>query len=1421
MAAVDDDFGPKLPGYFDFTLVFEQSLFSLLPASVFILTAPYRIFQLWKRRTCVGSRKLLIAKLGTAGVLVALQIAILALWSLPSTTRAKTSIPEGVIGVLESIALVALSFFEHNRSPGQALLLNIYLLVSSILDVASIRTAWIRADQRPLAGVLTAAFATVIAGEKAQSREMRAGFISRSVFWWLNGFLTLGYKSLLDVNHIGPIAPKFDSRELRQKLENHPFNPGSDDKKSNSSLLKCTFIAYKAQFAAGILPRLLYSGFTLSQPFLINSVVGYIAQGDKRNGTEGASLIGATILLYTGLAVSHAWYRHATYQLLTMYRGGLVALVFKKTLEVESSGIRDMAPVTLMSTDVEGIAVGGAVIHDIWAAFVELPLALFLLYRQVGVPSLFILIPALLTTVCAAIQQRVGDTSNMLSQIKGVKMMGLTDFFLDRLQELRAHELRLSVKFRWIQVYLHGLATASTSITPVIVIIAAIFWTKADEGLSVATAFTSLSIVTIAANPIMTLLVSMMQLFSIVGSFTRLQTFLLSEVRKDPRCLPHKSEKSSLSLSTHDHSALLDNSSPSVEMASISARSPSETVVKFKNATFSIGDKKTVLRDITMEVRRGTLSMVVGRVGCGKSSLVKAMIGELPIDSGFLESDSQYAAYCDQTPWVLNVTVEENIVGQSQYDEKWFKTVVAACGLDEDLAAFANGQQTLVGSGGVALSGGQKQRVALARAVFSQKDFIVLDDVFSGLENKTSKAVFNRLLSQDGLLRKNGQTIVLATNNVNFLTAADCITMIQDGCIVRNQVSYNAFGPSEWGVLEEDSDSTDGVSDVPVERVKSEKPLRRAELDIEEKTKQVENELSRQTGDLDCYKIYLKSLGMSVVIVTAVLVCVSVGIEKMPQIWLRMWTERGTNSNKLGYMGGYVAFAILASFFQLMVIAYFFIVGIPRSANRLHTILLKAVMRAPLHFFTSTDNGVTLNRFSQDMSLIDQALPMAFAGTIILVAQAIADTAVIASGASYVGVMIPFGLVAVYMIQRYYLRTSRQIRFLDLELKSPLYTQFTETVAGLSTIRAFGWARATKAENYQRLDTSQKPYYMMFCIQRWLQVVLDLFSAGMALVLVIFAVVLPSSTSGGAIGLALVNVISFNFTLSSVIMAWTQLETSLGAIARLKWFKQYTPNENKSEETEKPGADWPSPGRIELQDVVAAYSDDGEDILRGVTLIIEPGKKVGVCGRSGSGKSSLIAALSRLLELRGGTTRIDGVDLATLPRQDIRSRLSALPQDAFRLPGTVRHNLDPESKIQADELLIQALTKAAIWPFLEPRGGLDAKLEDLSLSVGQLQLFCLARISLRRESSTGGGVVLLDEATSSVDTRTDDEVRAALRPDLDGKTVVEVPHRLEIVRHYDVIVVMAGGKVAEVGNPDELLATPGSEFQALWNSRSL
>ncbi|KAK2608436.1 hypothetical protein QQS21_003003 [Conoideocrella luteorostrata] len=562
----------------------------------------------------------------------------------------------------------------------------------------------------------------------------------------------------------------------------------------------------------------------------------------------------------------------------------------------------------------------------------------------------------------------------------------------------------------------------------------------------------------------------------------------------------------------------------------------------------------------------------------------------------------------------------------------------------------------------------------------------------------------------------------------------------------------------------------------------------------------------------------------------------------MPQIWLKLRTQSGTGPKDYGYLGGYIGFALTSTVFGALTIGFYVLAGVPKSAIRLHEMLLNSVVRAPFYFFTSTNSGITLNRsagtfiihhlpgaqlnptaFSQDMKLIDNALLIAFDNATMRMSsftpplkilpqnqaaltnppvflRALAETGLLASGASYVAAFIPVCFVALYFVQKCYLRTSRQMRFLDLEMKSPLYTQFTKTLSGLSTIRAFGWSLAFVEDNHRRLDTSQKPFYNMFAIQRWLQVVLDLFVAGMALVLVSVALNIPNHTTKGAIGLALVNLIGFNQTLTMVIDQWTRLETSLGAVARLKWFMNNTPDENKEYEKEIPQGEWPSIGNIELDNVVASYSDDTTPVLLRVSLKVKGGQKVGICGRSGSGKSSLILTLSRALDIQSGSISIDSHNLAHLTRQLIRSRLTALSQDAIKLSGTVRRNLDPESHIQADQAFEDALRKTTMRETISHRGGLDADMDELGLSAGQLQLFCLARVLLSH-----GAVVLLDEATRSIDLRTDEEVRRVIKEEMRERTVMEVAHRLEVVRECDMVVVMAEGMVMEVGEPEELL----------------
>ena len=470
--------------------------------------------------------------------------------------------------------------------------------------------------------------------------------------------------------------------------------------------------------------------------------------------------------------------------------------------------------------------------------------------------------------------------------------------------------------------------------------------------------------------------------------------------------------------------------------------------------------------------------------------------------------------------------------------------------------------------------------------MYARKELLLLDDVFNGLDNKTASSVFRNLLGVRGLLREIGTTVVLATQAVSFLQHSDLAVMLEDGSLKGQPFKPQAVDQSTLKTLKSDlpekSDTT-GTSENTVQDVVKKPKVAQAEQ------KAVKPDSERQTGDFRLYKFYLKSVGAPLCIGFLILAVLGVATYKLPQVWLRIWTEHGTNADRDFYAGIYSLLAISAVVASAVSMGFYLLLVIPKSAQHLHLVLLKAVVSAPLYFFTTTDSGTLLNRFSQDMTLVDQKLPIAFFGTTFNVLNVLAESALIASGATYVAAIIPFCVASIWALQRYYLRTSRQVRHLDLEAKSPLYTHFTETMSGLTTIRAFGWKRPFTQINNRLLDESQKPYYLLYCVQRWLNVVLDLFVAGIALVLVSIAVGYRHTTSQGAIGLAMVNIIAFNASLTMLINSWTDLETSLGAISRLISFLEETPNENGKDEEQYPTSGWPTKGEIEFLDVTARY----------------------------------------------------------------------------------------------------------------------------------------------------------------------------------------------------------------------------------------
>lgn len=375
------------------------------------------------------------------------------------------------------------------------------------------------------------------------------------------------------------------------------------------------------------------------------------------------------------------------------------------------------------------------------------------------------------------------------------------------------------------------------------------------------------------------------------------------------------------------------------------------------------------------------------------------------------------------------------------------------------------------------------------------------------------------------------------------------------------------------------------------------------------------------------------------------------------------------------------------------------------------------------------------------------------------IAQAILTC--ISSG--YTAISLPFLGIALYFLQGIYLKTSRQIRLLELEAKSPVFSHFTETIDGMHTIRAFMWREHAISQNFQLIDLSQRPSYLLLCIQAWLNLVLDMMVACIAIILIVVTVTLRNTAKGSLLGVAMISVMNLSQTLSSFVTYWTGLETSLGAVARTKQYKIATPSEEMPNPKDLPDT-WPLQTDIELRNVSASYQYDGppirirydkanrylresgSDVLHDINLIIPAGQRFAICGRTGSGKSTLISLLLRLLNVKTGSVLIGNEDISLYPCEAIRGRLNAMPQEAWFLPkgyGTIRLNIDPLE--EATDVEIQtALSKTGLLEHIQSAGGLDAEISIDKFSHGQRQLFCLARAMILRRCN----ILLLDEATS-------------------------------------------------------------------------
>lgn len=954
----------------------------------------------------------------------------------------------------------------------------------------------------------------------------------------------------------------------------------------------------------------------------------------------------------------------------------------------------------------------------------------------------------------------------MLGSMKRIKMCGLADTLFDNLHNLRVRELEISKSFRTLLIGSMFFAYTTPVIAPVLtftVFSLVALRSNGHSSLDTSKVFTSLSLFALLAEPLSSLIMAMNAFAGSSGCFDRIQVFLETPEHQDRRIKPFGydsdlGQSSQSDTSASDSLKWNEKSSasrvvPGTDRAMLSFPISNFDSVRIEDGSYGWETQnRALLSSVEMNVPQGKLTMIVGPVGCGKTTLLKAILGEVPALSGTIRLFAGDVSYCDQSPFHMNGTIRDTVTAFSEFDDRWYKSVLDACALNEDLRQMPLGDRTQIGNKGIALSGGQSQRLALARAVYSRHELCILDDVLSGLDMDTEQRVFHGLLGQDGLLRLQGTTTILASSSSKRLPFADHIVVLNEEGRVAEQGSFrelNATGgyvssfelqPANWVVQSSEMTNLDQV----LAMATTTKIVYPTLPPTKESIKVTEFEANKRTGDLAIYAYYGRSVGWFAVLVFIVAMSAYVFCISFPQIWLGWWADANAShpNQQLGYYLGIYAMLGVMGLASLIVSCWQIIITmVPQSGENFHKRLLKTVLAAPLTFFSTTDTGVTLNRFSQDLQLIDMDLPLSALNFVAAFILCLAQIILIGVSSIYAAISFPVCFLFVYLIQKFYLRTSRQLRFLDLEAKSPLYSMFSETIAGLTTVRAFGWQRSLEAKNSHLLDQSQRPFYLLFAVQRWLQLVLDLLVAAMAIMLMSLITGLRGMISGTFVGIALLNVILFSQNLKLVLQYWTMLETHIGAVSRIRNFTSTTSPEDSPQETAALPPDWPAQGAIEFSSVSAGYDND-RMVLKDLTLSIQGGQKVGICGRTGSGKSSLILTLFRMLELRTGRVKVDGIDLSTIPRQEVRSRIIGLPQDIFLLNGSVRLNIDPYGRA-TDKSIIAALQDVRLWEGIQGKGGLDIDVEDVNLSHGQKQLLCLAQALLRQSS-----ILVLDEATS-------------------------------------------------------------------------